>query len=464
MLKHCFQCAIGLFDRVGPLRAPFAELIPPLIAADLAALGTSGFLLADPATASGYSVPPAWDLIPDGPWPIESLDMLTAVLDVHALRLSAVLVACSAVHFGLDPLERLQASAFPLMPHFCPQLSVDDPPSLEGALHAPQLLHAFIFSVRVELARWRTFAAMIDLAFQSVDFASLGAPAGPLSQPAVRFAVSAGGGDPGSQGLPAPVVADLVAPVTPSVLEKHKQLETDIEAAVRGEAAPEGTAAIPGESLLIRLTLARPASGIPCFGSFNSASTSQEGSPFLLGHLSEWQMTALLEVPKTARALFFFQVLQLGETSVGALPPTCHGTDSPVPSDVVPSQAVSGRDPCSLNPGFAGGSRRPLFARCCLPFPSESVFLSDLSEAQGASIVGYLDHFLLVGSFEEIQESTWLLQIGSFDSHRTLLRISALLPLALVKLEAFALATDVHSPAALENKAVCIANATQSAF
>ncbi|KAK3235627.1 hypothetical protein CYMTET_54188 [Cymbomonas tetramitiformis] len=109
-------------------------------------------------------------------------------------------------HFGVDLLSKLKIAAFPLMLHFCPQLAVDDPASLVGALRTPRLLRAFIFSVKAELVKWQAFAVMID---------------------------------PSRHYSP-------VAPVTPSVPEQHRQSDKDIEVAMRGEAVSDDAAAFRG--------------------------------------------------------------------------------------------------------------------------------------------------------------------------------------------------------------------------
>ncbi|KAK3288184.1 hypothetical protein CYMTET_4319 [Cymbomonas tetramitiformis] len=196
-------------------------------------------------------------------WPLECLDVLTAVLQVHATRLSGFLVAAGTAHFGLDPLVKLRPAAFPLMCHLCPQLVVDDPQALEGALRTPQLLRAFVFSVKMELTKWQAFAVMIDPERPTVDFALLGAPTGSPSAKGGNSSAPIAGGGVGGMGVPAPAAGSPpVAPVTPTVPEKHRQSDADIEAAVKGLDVSPDAAQFSGRSLFTRLAPVRPVSGV----------------------------------------------------------------------------------------------------------------------------------------------------------------------------------------------------------
>ncbi|KAK3269705.1 hypothetical protein CYMTET_21873 [Cymbomonas tetramitiformis] len=196
-------------------------------------------------------------------WPIECLDVLTAVLHVHATRLSDFLVASGTAHFGINPLVKLRPAAFPLMCHFCPQLSVDDPQTLEGPLRTPQLLRVFIFSVKAELTKWQAFAGMIDPARPTIDFALLGALTDSPSAKGGNIPAPIAGGNVGGTGVPAPAAGSPpVAPVTPTVPEKHRQSDADIEAAVKGLDVSPDAAQFSGRSLFTRLAPVRPVSGV----------------------------------------------------------------------------------------------------------------------------------------------------------------------------------------------------------
>ena len=195
-------------------------------------------------------------------WPLETLELLVAVLDVHATRLASELVASGTTHFGPDPLVAVRPSSFPLLVHLAPQIAVDDPVALSGVFHTVSLLRAFIFEVKSVLGRWQDFIVMVSPTWARIDFVALGAPAVASPPKGTPPALEARG-DIGGVAAPSPVAASPPpAPATPVIPEKHRQSEADILAAVRGEDVSAEAAEFTGGSLLTRLTPVRPGSGI----------------------------------------------------------------------------------------------------------------------------------------------------------------------------------------------------------
>ncbi|KAK3232940.1 hypothetical protein CYMTET_56734 [Cymbomonas tetramitiformis] len=122
-------------------------------------------------------------------------------------------------------------------------LAVDDPQTLEGPLRTPQLLRAFVFSVKAEITKWQAFAVMVDPARPTVDFAMLGASTGSPSAKGGNISALIAGGGVGGTGFPVPAAG---SPATPTVPEKHRQSDADIEAAVKSHDVSAGAAQFSG--------------------------------------------------------------------------------------------------------------------------------------------------------------------------------------------------------------------------
>ncbi|KAK3235707.1 hypothetical protein CYMTET_54106 [Cymbomonas tetramitiformis] len=128
---------------------------------------------------------------------------------------------------------------------------------------AAQLLRAFVFSVKAEMTKCVAgFRGDGRSARPYVDFSLLGPPPESPSAKGGHVAASAGGGVPGAAGISAPMAVSPIAPVTPTVPEKHRQSDADIEAAVKGNDIFAGAAEFSGRNLFTRLAPVRLDSGV----------------------------------------------------------------------------------------------------------------------------------------------------------------------------------------------------------
>ncbi|KAK3239699.1 hypothetical protein CYMTET_50382 [Cymbomonas tetramitiformis] len=208
------QAQIDAAAAAALVRAPVVSAISPALRA-----------LIDEFSVSSVSVGSSLAV---GPWPLETAERIVAVLSVHARRLSAMLVAAGADLFGADPLQEIRPASFPLLVHFCPELSVEDPAVLTGVRKTAELMRALAFYLQKSLIPWQEFVCLIEPAFVPADLHALIPPAEPGVAPGVS--------------LPIPLLAPpalLPAPISPAVPltspAAFRQKDEDVVAAVRGE-------------------------------------------------------------------------------------------------------------------------------------------------------------------------------------------------------------------------------------
>jgi len=167
-----------------------------------------------------------------------------------------MLVAAKADLFGADPLQEIRPASFPLLVHFCPELSTEDPAVLTGVRKTAELMRALAFCLQKSLIPWQEFVCLIEPAFVPADLHALIPPA--------ELGVAAGAllPDPLLASPPAllPAPVSPVAPLTPPAAFRQK--DEDVMAAVRGENVSPDALALSGGSLLTRLTPVRPVSGL----------------------------------------------------------------------------------------------------------------------------------------------------------------------------------------------------------
>ncbi|KAK3234414.1 hypothetical protein CYMTET_55356 [Cymbomonas tetramitiformis] len=355
------------FGRVDPIRDAISALLPPVMLGEIVALQAAHFVVADPASPSGFSLPASWDLFPAGVWgPLKG----RATLDWRLVgRIFVGLRAFSLANVpapAVDPLVALQQQLVALQQQLAVQQAPIDASAAAALARAPVLPKSLI--------PWQEFVCLIESTFVPADLHALIPPAELGVAPGVLLP------DPLLASPPALLPAPVLPPVPLTSPTAFRQKEEDVVAAVRGENVSPDALALSAPS---------KEGGQEAWDSFGEP---KHFSTFVGGPMDVGDKP--VPVTKSTRWPALLDRLW-AETSAASLESA--GTSVTQWQEFLSELSDAG----ASVPGMTSHACRMAAAFQGDP---DYDFLG-----QGASIVGYLDDFFLVGSFEEVQEFMWLL-------------------------------------------------------